>query len=153
MEVVTVPNKVYRHTARQRIKHDEALKYWITGMTYKEVAEKMGYSNRSGAFKAVQAALSYRTEEMNENAENGRAIAFSRLWPLWKKALELAEAGDVKAIMAAVQINDRLMKLEGVKEAAQEIRITMQSEVDRDIEKLLAAMGNVADSGVPLDSR
>ncbi len=137
------PAQRYRGKVGAMLKQDDALARWIAGKTYAEIATELGYANKSGAYKAVTAALSRHNDEAEERAKQGRAIALERLRPLWRKALAnaLGAEGGPKDIMAAAQIADRLARYEGVKDPAHEVRLTVESELDREIGVLMEALG------------
>lgn len=124
------------------LRQDEALALWVKGKTYAQVADELGYANKAGAYKAVQAALARHQVESETLAENGRALALERLRPLWHKAMELVESPDAssKDVLAAAQIADRMARYEGVRDPATEVRLTVEAELDRDIATLTAAL-------------
>lgn len=137
------PAQRYRGRVGAMLKQDDALAMWISGSTYAEVARALGYANKSGAHKAVTAALTRHNEEADAMAAQGRAIALARLKPLWVKALANATGaeGGAKDIMAAAHIADRMARLEGTRDQAHEVRLTVETELDREIRALLEAVG------------
>lgn len=137
------PAQRYRGRVGAMLKQDDALALWISGHTYDEVATELGYANKSSAYKAVTAALTRRNEESEERAKQGRAIALERLRPLWRKALDnaLSPEGGAKDLMAAAHLADRLQRLEGIKDPAHEVRLTVETELDREIGALMDALG------------
>lgn len=136
------PSQRYRGRVGQELKQDDALAAWIAGASYPEVAKQVGYASKSGAYQAVNAALARHNKEAEERAVQGRALALARLRPLWVKALANATSADggAKDLMAAAHIADRLARLEGVKDPATEVRLTVESELDREIITLLEAI-------------
>lgn len=132
----------YRGKVGAMLRQDDALAAWIKGATYSVIAEKLGYSGKAAAYNAVTAALGRHNSEAEDRAALGRAIALERLRPLWVKALALVEGPDgcAKDVMAAAQIADRLQRLEGVKDPAQEVRLSVETELDREIKDLMAAL-------------
>lgn len=132
----------YGARARQHVRHDQALNLWVKGRTYEQIAEELGWKSRSGAYQAVQKALERHATETDEMAQHGRMIALARLRPLWQRALELAlgAEGSSRDILAAAQIADRMQRLEGVKDPAHEVRLTVETELDREISVLMEAL-------------
>lgn len=141
----------FRGSAAAQMRQDKALKLWISGLTYPQIAEKLEFKSRSGAYMAVTAALARFNVEAEETAAHGRAIAIARLRPLWKRALDnaLSADGTAKDIMAAAQIADRLQRLEGVKDPAHEIRLTVETELDQEIRTLTEALQRASTAVVP----
>ena len=82
-----------------------ALELHLAGATYETIAKAIGYSNRSGAHKAVQAALSdlgrYSVDDDVIETELARLDAM--LTGLWPKA----RRGDVQAIDRVLKIGER----------------------------------------------
>lgn len=137
-----------------QLKQDQALELWVKGrLTYAEIAEHLGYSSKSGAYKAVKTALARHNKQAEEMAEHGRAIALARLRFLWSKATTLLDTEyGAKDLMAAFNIANRMAQLEGIKDPAQEVRLTVESELDREINTILDAMArNGLDPGKLLD--
>ena len=143
----------YRGKVGAMLRQDDALTAWIKGATYAAIATELGYSSKAAAYNAVTAALGRHNEEAEDRAALGRAIALERLRPLWNRALAnaLGTEGTAKDILAAAQIADRLARLEGVKDPAQEVRLTVETELDREIRDLQAALARAgADPSVVL---
>lgn len=69
------PQALLEESERER-KAVEAVK---RGMTYDQAARVAGYANRSGAYKAVQRALTRAAEDIAANAEILRALEVARL--------------------------------------------------------------------------
>ena len=94
----------------------------MAGMTYQQIADKLGYRNVSGAYRAV-ATLIKRTEQ--ETAQEFRVLELERLdllsRGLWDKARgRIARDGtvikepDLKAVDRLLQIMKRRAKLLGL---------------------------------------
>jgi hypothetical protein len=81
------------------------------GTSYDEIALKLGYANRSGAWKAVQAALS--THEAHEVTAL-RELELQRLDALQEALWGKAIAGDTKAVAAVLRIVDQRIRLLGL---------------------------------------
>lgn len=130
------------YRVKTALKQDQALKMWVAGSSYDTIATTLGWASRSGAYQAVTVALTRFNEEAEARAEHGRAIAIARLRPLWIRAMENVNSveGSAKDITAALQVADRLARLEGVKDPAHEIRLTVQTELDREIAMMTEAV-------------
>lgn len=143
----------YRGKVGAQLRQDDALALWVKGMTYEDVAKELGYANKSGAYHAVTAALDRFNTAADERAAHGRAIALARLQPLWKKAIAnaLSVDGTAKDLLAAAQIWDRMSRLEGVRDPAQEVRLTFETQLDRELAELAAKLAEASgDSGMPI---
>lgn len=132
----------YRGKVGAQLRQDDALSAWVAGATYAEIAKRLGYATRAGAYNAVTSALTRHNAEAEEIAKVGRAVALARLRPLWNKALANAISvdGGAKDLMAAAHIADRLARLEGVKDPAHEVRLTVETELDHEITALTDAL-------------
>lgn len=130
----------------------EALDLHLQGYTLQEIADQVGYKYRSGAQSAVRRALKCREAEFAAEAENGRTKAHARYLVLFRKAAELALAGNMKAMTHAVRLADRLASIEGVKPPEETLRVQMVSEVDEQIMRLSEALNARAQGPVPVDA-
>lgn len=95
----------------ERQRQHEALKLCLAGATYERIADELGYADRSGAFRAVQAVLD---RQESHAAEELRKIEDARLDLLWLKAFPKVMAGELKAIEVAAKLHDRRVKLHGL---------------------------------------
>jgi hypothetical protein len=80
------------------------------GHSYDEVAEVLGYANRSGAWKAVQAPLRAREGEI---VDEYRQLNLKRLDALLATVWDDAMHGDLKALAEARRIVDSQSRLTG----------------------------------------
>lgn len=94
-----------------------ALDLHLAGATYDRIAAALGFANRSGAFKAVQAALAARPAAP-EQAEVV-AVELARLDAMLTGLWPAARRGDVAAV-------DRVLK---ISEARTRLRALMPSPV------------------------
>jgi hypothetical protein len=70
--------------------------------TYQQIADKLGFRNRDGAWKAVQRAL--RTTRVAATPDEHRQVELARLDELTATLAPLAKQGDLTAV-------DRLLKI------------------------------------------
>ena len=125
----------------------EALELHLQGVKLEDIAQRVGYANRSGAYKAVQRGLRLRDADLDGLAEHGRARAYERYTLLFAKACKLALDGNTKAMGHAIRLADRLAGIEGVAPPEQIVRVTVQNEVDREIAALEEALMKRAREG------
>jgi len=98
-----------RHTkwVATRLRDAQALELKKAGASYDQIAQHLGYAQRSGAHHAVHRALREALEDRNADAEEVRELELQRIddmmLGLWKKA----KAGDVQAIGAALRLMER----------------------------------------------
>lgn len=88
----------------------EALRRRIAGETYQEIADALGYSDRSGSRRAVQRLLDRREAE---SVDELRAVHGARLEALVATYFGPATKGDTDAAMVVLRAHDRLAKLFG----------------------------------------
>jgi hypothetical protein len=88
-----------------------ALELRLKGLSFREIATKLGYADHTGAYRAVEAGLKKGFEEP---AGQVRKLELARLdsimRPLWPKA----KRGGVKAIDRILKIMERRAKLLGL---------------------------------------
>jgi|tagenome__1003787_1003787.scaffolds.fasta_scaffold20936992_4 hypothetical protein len=87
----------------------QALELHLAGATYERIAGALGYANRGGAFKAVQAALAARpaAPEQSEVVQVKLARMDALLTGLWPAA----RRGDVAAVDRVLKIGERRTQL------------------------------------------
>ena len=83
----------------------------MAGRDYDEIAQELGYANRSGAWRAVQRALKRRRDEL---ADDHLRLELERLDAPPTAAWDAAVGGDLKAIAAVLKIVDRRCELLGL---------------------------------------
>ena len=93
------------------LKERQALELRTAGVTYTVIAERLGYSNESGAYKAVQRAL---TSTLQEPADELRTLETQRLDRMLAAVWEDATEGDVRAVDRVLRIIDQRAKLLGL---------------------------------------
>jgi hypothetical protein len=93
----------------------QAVRPRAAGLTYDEIAERLGYSTRSGAYKAVRKALK---DTVAESVEELRTIEMERLDDLlsasWHLASDPSRRGCVRAIDRVLRIKEMQCPLVGV---------------------------------------
>lgn len=92
-------------------KHIRALQLRKSGMPYREIAAKLGYSGPSSAFNAVEQAL---RESIREPADSLRTLELERLDTSLLAIWKAVQAGSLTAIDRALKIMERRAKLLGL---------------------------------------
>lgn len=136
-----------------------------TGLSYKQIAEQLGYADKGNAWRAVQRAL---TAIVREPAEQLRATEASRLDDLYVEALEILERDHVTvshghiiegpdgrpllddgpklaAIDRARQIRESYRKLVGA-DAPKQLDVALEQRIDLDSELVADALAAALDA-------
>ena len=121
----------------------EALQLRLEGMTYAEIAERMGKSV-STVHGYVADSLAEVTKEVSEQLRDVEAARLDALQhAIWERAID----GDLSAMDRVIKIVDRRARLLGL-DAPQQVAVNNGVDVDIDgaVDKLIAvAMREVAD--------
>lgn len=88
-----------------------AVELLMAGNDYDQIAAELGYSSRSGAWRAVQRALRKRRDEV---ADEYLTLELERLDALQCALWDAAMAGDLKAVDAILKIIERRCELLGL---------------------------------------
>lgn len=132
-----------RRLAEAEVKRGQALELFLAGKTYQQIAKTVGYADRSGAWQAVQTALTDLAERNKELAGHALAIVLAKLDRLWAAQDEAAQSGDTKAAALCLQMIDRYIKLHRLDHIQVDHTITTRSELDAEIETLVARLAAV----------
>lgn len=104
--------------ARARWRQARALELALSGSSYEQIADTLGYSGRASAWKAVQAGLAQDTIEA---AREFRALELARLDALqaayWVPAVE---QGSLKAAALVLKVIAQRIRLLGLEDLAAE---------------------------------
>ncbi len=96
---------------RAHERHLQALELRKAGVTYEQIAGQLGYSNASGARKAVASALKATLREPAEELRELEVVRLdAMLLPLWRRV----QAGDEKAVDRVLRIMERRARLLGL---------------------------------------
>ncbi len=93
------------------VRNAQAISMALAGASYDDIAQALGYANRSGAWKAVNSALRARTAE---GVDDYRALEMSRLDALQSSLWADAMSGNVAAVQACLKIVGTRIKLLGL---------------------------------------
>jgi hypothetical protein len=91
--------------ARSSERQAKALELHLAGASYLAIAKAVGYATKSGAYKAVQAALTAQQQRANV-AEAVRA-ELARLDAMLTGLWAMARRGDVQAVDRVLKIGER----------------------------------------------
>lgn len=83
----------------------------LQGFSYRQIAEQLGYADKTGAHDAVQRA---QKACVTEKREELRELELSRLDHSLTKLAPAIERGEVPAILAGLKIMERRAKLAGL---------------------------------------
>jgi hypothetical protein len=111
----------------------EALRLRQAGFGYDEIAVRVGYKNRGGAFKAVARALKLTLKEPTEAV---RTIELERLDKLIKALWEKSEKGDFGAIDRVIKIMERRARLLGL-DSAQDVNVNFGKMSDAQLREYI----------------
>ena len=138
-----------RRLAEAEVKRGEALELFLAGKTYQQIAETVGYADRSGAWQAVRTALTEAAERNKELAGHALTAVLAKLDRLWAAQDKAAQDGDTKAAALQLQMIDRYIKLHRLDHIQIEATVTTRSELDAEIEGLVARLAAAAAAANP----
>jgi len=125
----------------------DALAMKAESATYEQIADALGYSNKSHAWKDVQAGLEKLRQEEREEAERLRVLQRIRLEALlqavWPQATgqDPARPGvNLRHVEVALKIMERQAKNEG-SDAPVKTDLTISTNVDARIVELMEQLG------------
>jgi hypothetical protein len=95
------------------------------GLSYREIARRLGYQGPAGAYKAVASGLD---KTLREHSEDVRQLELQRLDALLEGCWSKATTGDAKAIRAALRIMERRAKLLGLDAPSRGVLLTAEIE-------------------------
>ncbi|WP_280508828.1 hypothetical protein [Nocardia cyriacigeorgica] len=133
----------------ERERQLEALRLRLAGASYEVIADRLGYADKSGPFRAVQAVLN---RQESHAAEELRAIEDARLDALLLAHWSAALRGDVKAAEFVGKLHDRRVKLHGLA-APQRVRVegVSQEAFTTSLREDLQELGLPSRMDTPLD--
>lgn len=92
----------------------QAVKLRLQGLTYDEIADRLGYASRAGAHAAVTRHLDAVRRETTEDAEQLRQTSIARRESWLAALIQRIEDGDPQAVNAAERVQQALDRLYGV---------------------------------------
>jgi hypothetical protein len=108
-----------------------ALRLRQAGLTFDQIARRLGYANRSGAWHAVRAGLA---ATLQEPADELRGLELARLDALHEALWPKAIAGNLRAVdgvLAIMKRRSRLLGLDAPKAVAGDLHVTLQAMVEQ----------------------
>lgn len=110
----------------------------VTGRTWQQIADELGYANPSNAHRAV---MRFAGTIPDPKPDTLRDLWRARMEHLWSLAARDADAGRPGALRAGVAIADRASKFDGL-DAPQRFEVTpSEVELERLIEEFVARSG------------
>lgn len=97
--------------AQTLVRRADALKLRLAGDSFREIADALDFRGASGAYAAVEAAL---TEVVEEPTAQLRAMELARCDAMTKSLWPQVEAGDTDAIRTCLKVMERRAKLTGL---------------------------------------
>jgi hypothetical protein len=107
----------------------EAMRHRERGLTYAEIAEEMGISEQR-AWKLVSKEFDRLNEKRTEKATDVLRLELSRLDTMLSAVWENAQAGDLKAIAAALKIVERRAALLGLHLIRHEVKVSNEHAIN-----------------------
>jgi len=134
----TSPSRIQAQEKRRK-----ALQARRIGMPYDQIAQVVGYSDGSAAYKAVNKAFA---QIIQEPVQQLKVLQVERLNQMLLILAQKVQAGDEKAIMTSLAVMDKLDRLEGTEAATKsEVRHTGNVLVaEGDKEAFIAALAQMA---------
>ena len=112
------------------------------GLTYDVIAQRLGFANRSGAFKAVERGI---RSIMREPADDLRSLELERLDTIQVGLWTKARSGDVQAIDRLLRIMERRAKLLGLDAPeASTVSIDATVEMQDEQQRLIGRIAGLA---------
>lgn len=115
----------------------EALELRRAGLTFQDIADRLGYKHRSAAHKDVQRALE---KLIFEPAQDVLALELSRLDALTQTLWAQARRGDLQAIDRIVKLMNRRAKYLGLDAPERHEVITLDA-IEAEIARLSSELG------------
>ena len=107
------------------VRQAKALELRSRGLSYRQIAQELGYSGPAGAYKAVGTGLD---KTLREHSEDVRQLELERLDAMLDGVYGKATSGDDKAIHVALRIMERRAKLLGLDAPTKGIMLTAEIE-------------------------
>lgn len=140
-------NKSTRVEAREAEKQARALRLYIDGNTYAQIAVELEYADRAGAHKAVRSALDRLKAERTELAVFMLDTQIARYTDLYHRTIEALddardgrEVGRAQLISAGRGILDSLSRLCGLDQNSAVVTVRTETQLDRELASLTALM-------------
>ena len=138
-----------RRLANAEVRRAEALEMFLAGKTYQQIADELDYADRSCSWRAVESALTEHAEHHKELAAKALPIVLARLERIFAPQYQAAGAGDTKAAALCLQMLDRYSKWHGLDRIQVDHTITTRSQLDAEIEGLVARLAAAAAAANP----
>ncbi|WP_280244973.1 hypothetical protein [Nocardia abscessus] len=132
-----------RRLAEAAARREQALALWLNRRTFQQIADELGYADRSNARKAIMTALEETAARTIGLAEQARPIIAARLERLYEKWADRAD-DDPKAAALVLQMFDRFCKIYGLDRIQVDHTVTTRTQLDAEIEELVHKLSTAA---------
>ena len=123
--------KTQPHRVRAAEMRAEAVRLRKMGLSYPQIAERVGYNSRQAAFQAVTTALRDIREETADDADDLRTLEAERLDQLWQIAFtEAVSNRSMRAIDTLMRIQERRAKLFGLDKSDERMADAIQASAE-----------------------
>lgn len=129
------------------VRREKALKLRISGASYDQIADGLGYADGSNVRRDIMAAIK---DIIKEPAEEVLKLELSRLDTMLMAMFKKARAGDASAVDRVIRIMDRraaYLGLDAPKESSVEVKTDSRDRILTRLQVLAATSGGAA--GVP----
>lgn len=127
--------------SRQRVlaaeRRARALELRKAGVTYKVIAEEVGYADASGARKAILTALSELVPE--ETLRDVRKLELERIDRMFFAHYNNAIGGDIRATETCLKLQERRARILGL-DAPKQVEVITIDALDEEIQRLSDGM-------------
>ncbi|MGW4718299.1 hypothetical protein [Nocardia sp. NPDC004260] len=132
-----------RRLAEAAARREQALALWLDKRTFQQIADELGYADRSNARKAIMTALEETAARTIGLAEQARPIIAARLERLYEKWADRAD-DDPKAAALVLQMFDRFCRIYGLDRIQVDHTVTTRTQLDAEIEELVHKLSAAA---------
>lgn len=141
-----------RNNPEQVDKDVRALELRRAGLSYRQIADEVGWLAESSAFRAVDRAL---TRTLLEPSEKVRRMECERLDDWLLKLAPAIERGEARSIEVALKVAERRAKLLGLDAPArveQVVEVLDGSAIENEVAKLAAMLASQAAAEEPIEA-
>jgi hypothetical protein len=131
---MAVPESQFsRRALTAQVKEQQALDLRLAGHTFDAIAQQLGYTSRSGAYRAVGRAFRRIRAGADQSAETLRALEDARYDRMLRAIDDKVQQGDLAAVDRALRISQTRRELWGL-----DAPVQIQTEVSPGMAALLA---------------
>lgn len=145
-------------TAQLTEQQIKAMRLFIAGATYEQIAKAAGYANRSNAHASIKAALTKRAAERDDLADVALTIQLERLEGLVRThypiAIDRNHKDNARSAGIVLQAMDRTAKFLGLDQPQRtEVTVVQRDELDHELAALISQFRGAAEErGIDVDT-